>query len=423
MTSWSGWESATLRPFCSALTVRPKPPTASCYAAAWWGIDCRIWAPARSHWRRTICSSLPPTASMPGSTKDWFAATRLNNSPTASWSVTSKATTMRSCWSYAILELAMNSCVRRLSPQYAATLHRYLVRQEEAFLQQAYELGRKAIASGLGVLDMARIHQQALASCLSRAGSAEKTTGALKAAETFFMETLSPFEAAHRGFRGANLELRQANEALQRRNAQLAALSRDLRNLSSQILHVQENERKHISRELHDEAGQALSVLNTHLGMLQRNGTVDSALLKKKIAATQMLLGQTMERVHRFARKLRPAMLDELGLLPALRSYLKNFAERTGLHVRFAASPEAEHLNDDQKTVVYRLAQESLTNVVKHARASHVTLSLRKLRRCLQVEIKENGKGFAVVQQYYRKGKKRPCLLRIRALGTTGNTR
>ena len=314
---------------------------------------------------------------------------------------------MRLCWSCVILELSMNSRVRRLSRQYAATLRRYLVRQQEAFLQQAYELGRKAIASGLGVLDMARIHRQALVSCLSRARSAEKITGVLEVAETFFMETLSPFEATHRGFRGVN-------KALQRRNAQLAALTSDLRNLSSQLLHVQEEERKHISRELHDEVGQALTVLNTNLGMLQRNGTVDRALLKKKIATTQMLLAQTMETVHRFARELRPAMLDELGLLPALRSYLKNFAERTGLHVRFVASPEAEHLNNDQKTVVYRVAQESLTNVVKHARASHVTLSLRKLSHGLQVEIKDNGKAFEVDQQFSGRARKRLGLLGMR---------
>jgi len=287
----------------------------------------------------------------------------------------------------------MNSRLRGLSSQYVATLHRYLVRPQEAFLQQAYELGRKAIASGLGVLDMARIHQQALASCLSRADSAEKTMGALKAAETFFMETLSPFEAAHRGFRGANLELRQVNQALQRRNGELAALSRDLRNLSSQVLHLQEEERKRISRELHDEVGQALTVLNTNLGMLQRNGTVESALLKKKIAATQMLLGQTMETVHRFARKLRPAMLDELGLLPALRSCLKNFARRTGLHVRFAASPQAEHLNDDQKTVVYRVAQESLTNVAKHAHAKVVQLIAAHDNGVLTLEVRDDGIG------------------------------
>ncbi len=191
-------------------------------------------------------------------------------------------------------------------------------------------------------------------------------------------------------------------------------MSRDLRNLSSQVLHVQEKERKRISRELHDEVGQALTVLNTNLGMLQRNGAMDSALLKKKIANTQMLLAQTMKTVHRFARELRPAMLDELGLLPALRSCLKNFAERTGLHVRFAASPEAEHLNDDQKTVVYRVAQESLTNVAKHARASRVTVSLRKLSRGLQVEIKDNGKAFKVDRWLSGKGGKRLGLLGMR---------
>jgi len=321
---------------------------------------------------------------------------------------------MRWCWSCIILELSMNSRVRSLSRQYAATLRRYLVRQQEAFLQQAYELGRKAIASGLGVLDIARIHQQALASCLSRARSAEKITAVLKAAETFFMETLSPFESAHRGFCGANLELRRVNASLQRRNVELAALSRDLRRLSSQVLHVQEAERKRISRELHDEVGQALTVLNTNLGMLQRNGTVDGALLKKKIADTQMLLAQTMETVHRFARELRPAILDELGLLPALRSYLRNFAERTGLRVRFAASPEAERLNDDQKTVVYRVAQESLTNVAKHAHASRVTVSLRKVSRGLQVEIKDNGNAFEVDQQLSSEGRKRLGLLGMR---------
>ena len=321
---------------------------------------------------------------------------------------------MRLCWSCVILELSMNSRVSRLSGEYTATLRGYLVRQQEVFLQEAYELGRKAIAGGLGVLDMARIHQQALSSCLSHDCSAEKFPGGLSAADAFFTETLSPFEATHRGFRGANLELRRVNQALQRRNAQLAALSHDLRDLSSQVLHAQEEERKHISRELHDEVGQALTALNTNLGMLQRNGTVDRVLLKKKIADTQVLVARTMETLHRFARELRPAMLDELGLLPALRSYLKDFAGRTGLQVRFAASAEAERLKDYQKTVVYRVVQESLANVARHARASRVTLSLRKLSGAFQVEIKDNGKGFALEQQLAAKGRKRLGLLGMR---------
>ena len=209
----------------------------------------------------------------------------------------------------------------------------------------------------------------------------------------------------------AEAELHQSREHYRTLFNEACVMQENLRNLSNQILHVQEEERKHISRELHDEVGQSLTAINTNLTMLQRNGTVDSALLKKKVADTQTLLAQTMETVHRFARELRPAMLDELGLLPALRCYLKNFAGRTGLRVRFEGSFEAEHLNDDQKTVVYRVTQESLTNVAKHAQASRVQVSVRKLSRGLQVEIKDNGIAFEVDRQLAGKGRKRLGLL------------
>ncbi len=478
---------------------------------------------------------------------------------------------MRWRWWCIILGLTMNSRMRRFSRQYAATLGRCLARQQEALLEQAYDLGRKAIAQGLGVLDVARIHQRALGSCLLPALSPEKKLRTLTAAENFFMEMLSPFEVTHRGFRQANLRLHQLNEALEQRNVELAAMNRELtqeiaerrrveralreseerysmlietasdlifylttdgriaavnrafevitgwpraawlgkpfapllhpddariaverfraivrgrpperweyrvrkrtgeyavgeftlaqeikagrctgifgiarditqrkrteeelrqsrehyrtlfdqacvmqenlRHLSNQILHVQEQERKRISRELHDEVGQALTAINTNLAMLQRNGAVETNLLKQKIADTQGLLGQTMDTVHRFARELRPAMLDELGLLPALRSYMKAFAERTGLEVRFAASADAEHLDDEQKTVLFRVTQESLTNVAKHARATQVSVTLRKLKNEVQMQVRDNGKAFKVDQQPVANGKKRLGLL------------
>src|SRR5262245_49647782 len=108
--------------------------------------------------------------------------------------------------------------VRKLSRQYASILHGYLVQQQETTLQHAYELGREEIARGMGVLDMARIHQQGLASCLSRPPSPEEITRTLRAAETFLMESLSPFEAARRGFDDANLRLRQLYHELELRN-------------------------------------------------------------------------------------------------------------------------------------------------------------------------------------------------------------
>ncbi len=334
----------------------------------------------------------------------------------------------------------MSDPVHKLSSQYCATLRRYLAQHDEVPLQDAYEFGRRAFARGMGVLDMARVHQQTLASCLSNSPATQSREWILRSAENFLVEMLSPFEAAHRGFREANRRLRQLNKALGHRNQQLATTNRKLaaemsqrkrteralrdgeehyrhlfgeasrmqeklRRLSDQILHAQEEERKRISRELHDEVGQALTAINIHLAMLQSKVSKSPELLRKQIGDTQNLVGQTMERVRRFARELRPDLLDELGLVPALRSCLKAFAERTGINVRFRASADAECLDDRQKTVVYRVTQESLTNVAKHARASQVTVTLSRLKNAVRVCVKDNGTAFAVARQLSSNGK------------------
>ncbi|MEW6304983.1 MAG: histidine kinase [Verrucomicrobiota bacterium] len=324
----------------------------------------------------------------------------------------------------------MTDTARNLSHRYTTTLHRYLAAKEEAGLEQAYELGRAAIAGGMGILDMARIHQGAMVKLFLSPG-AKITPQTTEAAETFFLEALSPFEAAHRGFREANLKLRLLNETLEHRNTELAESNRDLenevaermrtekalrqseenlRNLSRKILHVQEEERTRISRELHDEVGQALTAINVNLTMLKRNGSSRSAALKKKFSDTQTLLEQTMENVHRFARELRPAMLDDLGLLPALRSYTKAFTERTSIRIRFQASALAEKLDRERKTVVFRVAQESLNNVAKHAHATRVDLTIQKVKDGITMSVKDNGRSFSV-ERKTGKGNKRLGLL------------
>ena len=174
---------------------------------------------------------------------------------------------------------------------------------------------------------------------------------------------------------------------------------------------MQEEERKRISRELHDEVGQALTGISMNLESLKKNGARKSPTLTRKLADTQSLLQETMETVHRFARELRPAMLDELGLLPALRSYLKGFANRTGLRVHFRGNPLAESLEDDQKTVVFRVAQESLTNVGKHAHASQVEVTVCKLKDGICMEIADNGRSFRENAQNSGKARKRLGLL------------
>ena len=167
-----------------------------------------------------------------------------------------------------------------------------------------------------------------------------------------------------------------------------------------QILHVQEEERKRISRELHDELGQALAAINTHLALVQRECVGDQdAELRTGIADVEKVLVGAIERMHGFARALRSAALDDLGLLPALRSYLKDYAERTGLLVRFERSAKDAPLNAEQKTALFRIAQESLANVAKHAQATEVVVTLGFAEDKMQLRIKDNGKGFAVKQQ------------------------
>ena len=322
---------------------------------------------------------------------------------------------MRWCWWRVMSESSMNNHLHRLVRRYGAILRQYLKDQQEAVLEQAYELGRTAIATELGILDMARVHHDVLRELLRSAAGAERNGSVMKTAEAFLLESLSPFEALHRGFRQMNNELRERNgeleaEIRERKRAEDAlrqsekhferlfneaqAMQDNLRDLSNKVLRTQEEERQRISRELHDEVGQSLTAISVTLATLNHPGAGQAGVSSQNLAQTQRLLQETMETVHGFARDLRPAMLDELGLLPALRSYLNGFRSRTGLRVCFCGHPMAEQLGSEQKLVVFRVAQESLTNVSKHAHASQVKVALRKLKDSVCMEVADNGRSF-----------------------------
>jgi len=180
--------------------------------------------------------------------------------------------------------------------------------------------------------------------------------------------------------------------------AESLGLQKQLRDLSRQMLVAQEEERKRISRELHDEVGQLLTGISLHLAALAQPGVVDVKDLKKKIARTQRLVVQSLSIVHQFAGQLRPAALDDLGLIPALRSYMRDYAKRTGLAIRFTGfiRGKTEQLDSAKRTVLYRVAQESLLNVAKHAQASVVKVSIQRLRGVIRLEVKDDGKSFRV---------------------------
>ncbi|HEY9250351.1 MAG TPA: PAS domain-containing protein, partial [Rariglobus sp.] len=169
-----------------------------------------------------------------------------------------------------------------------------------------------------------------------------------------------------------------------------------LRHISHRILTVQENQRKEISRELHDKITQLLIGINVHLEIFTREAVLNPQGIGRAIAPLRRLVVKSVRTVHQFSRELRPAMLDDLGLIPALRAYLDDFPKRKGRRIEFTAFDGVEALANDKRTTLYRVAQEALVNVARHARASVVKVSLLKARGGVCMEITDNGKAFDV---------------------------
>jgi two-component system sensor histidine kinase DegS len=191
-------------------------------------------------------------------------------------------------------------------------------------------------------------------------------------------------------------------------------LQKKLRHVTHQILTAQEEERKKISRELHDEVVQTLVGINVELATLVHGNSPDVRVFKDKIAATQRLVESSVDAVHRFARDLRPAVLDDLGLVPALRTYCESLAARKKLKIRLTADSAVEHLASDKRTVLFRVTQEALTNVARHAHATRVKLSITKAGPVVRLEISDNGKSFAVRKVLGAKSNKRLGLVGMR---------
>lgn len=176
-----------------------------------------------------------------------------------------------------------------------------------------------------------------------------------------------------------------------------------LQKMTAQLEAVQEKERKRIARELHDEFGQALTALNFDLSWITKqlakevNTTRMQPLMSKLGSMSSNVVG-IIQSMRRIASSLRPSILDDLGLVEALEWELRGFQERTGIGYQLDISQEMESqsLSDPTKTALYRISQEFLTNVIKHAQASQVHLCLTKTDESLIFECKDNGKGIAM---------------------------
>jgi PAS domain S-box-containing protein len=223
---------------------------------------------------------------------------------------------------------------------------------------------------------------------------------------------------ANQKLKQENIQRQKVELALKKSEAHYAQLfeqsrqmQEQLRHLSRQLLLTQEEERKRISRELHDEIVQTLVGINVHLASLTMKAPVNLKDLRKRIIRTRRLVEKSVEIVHRFARELRPTVLDDLGLIPALKSFIKDFTKRTNIVTHFTAFAGVEQLNGAQRTVLYRVVQSALANVHKHAHANEAEVSIRRLQSSIRLEIHDNGRSFEMERVLFAKRHKRLGLL------------
>jgi len=336
-----------------------------------------------------------------------------------------------------------------LSRRYQAALRMHLKQGRHANLESARGLGSQALSAGLQTLDLAKLHEQTLVTDVLPGCPAGKREALIKQAGVFFAVAITPIEKTHRTAREATAHLKKFIETLSRRTVELAAsnlelnleitqrkaaeaalkkserhysqlleksahLQEQLRQLSRQILSAQEDERKKISRELHDVIAQTLTGINVRLSALKKEAALNTKGLDRNIARTQQLVEKSVNIVHEFARELRPAVLDDLGLIPALHSFVKLFSKRTHIRIHLKVFAGVEQLDTARRTVLFRVAQEALTNVSRHAHASRVEVSIQKTSDGCCMKIKDDGKSFQVGRMLHSRGRKHLGLLGMR---------
>lgn len=241
-------------------------------------------------------------------------------------------------------------------------LQRHLDAGDESSLAEAYEFGRTALADGIGVLDMALILWRTILEARPRGGVDRRFTSRV---EAFLLESLSPFEMAHRGAREANEALRKLDER-------------------------REDHVRRVARELHDQAGQLLATVHFSLDGLREHLNPGG---QERLARVAELLVQAEDEIRRVAHELRPSVLDDLGLIPALRFLGEGVTKRSGVSVRVTGSTQGR-LAARIESELYRSVQEALSNVARHSQASHALIEVKRGGRELRCRVRDDGRGF-----------------------------
>ena len=282
-------------------------------------------------------------------------------------------------------EATQDTGVRQLRCLYAEALRDYLAEPGEAALEQAYDLGRRAIDGGLGVLELVAMHQEALEGVLVGTNQPERCASTVEAAGKFLAESVSPFEMTHRGFREAVATLRRLNGML-------------------------EEEARRIAHALHDDAGQLL--VSVHLALEEAAGGLPTRS-RERLRKIRGLLDEIEKHLRRLSHELRPTILDDLGLLPALEYLAQGVEARSGIPIA-VEGPRGPRLPTAVETALYRVVQEALRNATKHAGARRVNIRLGVESRAVRCSVKDDGRGFDVEAELGRKGERGLGLIGMR---------
>ena len=261
----------------------------------------------------------------------------------------------------------MSNLIKKHLDDYEHALQRFLGGAGEEALSRAYDIGRSVLADGLGILDLVSMHEEAVGRLLKDA-SPPQLARFVQDVGSFLIEALSPFELSHRGVGEANAALRRLNELL-------------------------EKEAQRIARALHDQAGNILASASLELDLAV--GELPPAA-QEQMAGVRRLLDETGEQLRHLSYELRPTILDDLGLRPALDFLAEGVGQRTGLKVEVRGRFR-ERVKSEVETAVYRVVQEAVNNSLLHGGDSPaVTITIERQGRDLECVVEDDGIGFDV---------------------------
>jgi signal transduction histidine kinase len=287
------------------------------------------------------------------------------------------------------------------TPAYLAALRSFLRGAEESALLWAYEHGRAALDSGAGVLELGAVHRDAVAELIAGARDTAEAARIHRDAWAFYAEIVAPVEMALRGYQQSNDSLRSLAATL---DEQVRARTRDLdesleelrradnarRLLLERLMSAQEDERRRIAGDIHDDSIQVITAAYLRVELVRQALGDDPHA--ETLAKLDEALRAAIDRLRHLIFELRPTTLDTAGLAATIHEHLEQWARQTGaeytLETRLNREPGTL-----PRTTLYRIASEALTNVRKHARATHVAVDLEDHRDGYLLRVADNGVG------------------------------